>query len=205
MDYQGNSKHPKPDKPKPEKKIEKVVEGQAIQKKKPIGRRFKEIFFGGDVHSVTRYLAGEVLLPAFRNLLVDATNKGMERIVYGDQARPQRSRQQEYRPRVSYHNPMRRPDPREFRPPDQGPRPIPSRSQDTEIILQTRSDAERVLEQLGDILDQYEVASVADLHECVGLPVSHIDNKWGWTYLGSTGIRQIREGYILELPPTEPI
>lgn len=208
MDYQANSKKSKEKKGPPEKRVEKVVEAEVIHKKKPIGRRFKELFFGGEFQSAARYIAADVLLPAVRNLLVDASTEGIKRIVYGDSASRRRS-PGPMGPRVSYHSSsVTRSDPRayrDFRPPDQGPRPLPTHRESNEIILAQRSDAETVLERLIDILDTYQVASVADLHDLVGLPTSHTDNKWGWTYLANAEIRQVREGWVLELPPTEPI
>lgn len=62
-----------------------------------------------------------------------------------------------------------------------------------------------VLERLNDIIDRYEVASVADLHELVGLPTTHVDNKWGWENVRYAEVRQIREGFLLDLPPAMPI
>src|SRR5690349_11081549 len=73
-----------PKKGKPEKKIEKVVEGAVIARQKPLGRKFKDIFFGGDVKSAARYITMDVLLPAFKNMIVDATTKGVERVVFGE-------------------------------------------------------------------------------------------------------------------------
>lgn len=206
MDYQGNSNKDKVKKASPakEKKVEKVVSSEVIIKKKPLSRRMKEVLFGGELKNASRYIAAEVLLPAVRNLLVDATDQGVRRLVYGENTQ-QRRRTNEYRPRVSYNNPVYRGDPREFRPPDQPPRPVASRQSSNEIVLASREEAELVLERLVDILDTYEVASVADLYDLVDQPTAHVDNKWGWTYLGSTGIRQVREGFVLELPPTEPI
>jgi hypothetical protein len=62
-----------------------------------------------------------------------------------------------------------------------------------------------VLERLSDIIEQYAVASLADLHELAGIPTTHVDNKWGWESLRFAEIRQIREGYLLDLPPAEAI
>jgi len=62
-----------------------------------------------------------------------------------------------------------------------------------------------VVERLIDILDKYEVVSLADLYDLLGLPTSPIDNKWGWTVLKQVEIRQTREGYLIELPPLEEI
>jgi hypothetical protein len=209
-DYQSNSKKSKEASSvgKSQKKvIEQVVSSdEVVVRKKPIGKRFKEIFFGGEGKSVLRYIAADVLLPAARNLVVDATTEGVKRMMYGESHTTSRTGAP-YAGRTSYNrSPIRNVDPRtEARLPRQGPRPYPSRQQETEIILSSREAAERVLEGLTDILDAYEVVSVADLHELMNLPVAHVDNKWGWTYLGGIEILQVREGWLLNLPPTEPI
>lgn len=205
MDYQGNANKSREDKEKPDKVIVKVVTGDVVQKPKTIGRKFKDIFFGGDFRVAARYVAGDVLLPALRNLIVDVTSKGVERVVYGDS--PYRSRRTEYRPRVQYNtSPIYRPpDPRiAGRLPDQYPRRI-GRREINDVILQNRDEAERVVETLIECLDKYEVASLADYYDLLGLPTSHVDNKWGWTYLNNIEIRQVRDGYLIELPPLEEL
>lgn len=208
-DYQSNSKKSKEQSTEKQtkKEITHVVSpDEVIVRKKPLGKRFKEIFFGGDGHSVIRYIAADVLLPAARNLVVDATTEGVKRMMYGESHSTSRQGIP-YAGRTSYNRaPIRNVDPRtDPRLPRQGPRPQPSRQRETEIILSSREGAERVLEGLTDILDSYEVVSVADLHDLMNLPVAHIDNKWGWTYLGGVEILQVREGWLLNLPPTEPI
>lgn len=209
MDYQGNSNKSKEQHPagkdKPEKKVEKAVfEKKVVARKKPLGLRIKEVIFGGEVNSAGRYIAGEVLLPAFRNLLVEATTKGIERMVYGDSAYTRRPTN-DYRPKFTYNNPINSAGPR--RPPgnlpDQ-PRQRP-RNDDTEIIFGSRSDAELVLERLQDVIDQFQVTSMADLNEIVGLPTTHVDNKWGWENVRFAEIRQTRDGFVLNLPPAQPI
>lgn len=74
-----------------------------------------------------------------------------------------------------------------------------------EVILPTRSDAEAVLEMMLNYLDKYGVVALAELHELVGLETSHTDQKWGWTVLRNIPIRQVRDGYTIELPPMEEI
>lgn len=208
--FEGNtdkSKQPK----KPEKQIVKVVTGEVVTKKTGIGQRFKNIFFGGDIKQAGRYVGAEIILPAIRNLVWDMISKGSERVIYGDSSRGRRP--YDYRPRYSYNNPIYRRDPRDIRErpshlPDQAPysRGLTRRYEGQgQIILASREDAERVAELLLEIVSQYEVASMADLNEMLGLPSSHIDNKWGWTYLSNIEIRQIRDGYLLELPPVEEI
>lgn len=72
-------------------------------------------------------------------------------------------------------------------------------------MLVSRDEAELVIERLSDILENYDVASVADLYDLVGLPTTYIDNKWGWTNLAYANVRQVREGYLIDLPQAEPI
>ena len=209
MDYKGNADKAK--EPKPEKKIVKVITGEVVRKPKPVAKRMRDTFFGGDFKIAMAYVAGDVLLPALRNLLWDSISKGSERVIFGDSRF--RSRPTEMRPRVSYNNPAlpRAPiyaDPRDRGPihlPGQPPRYRNNVRSFSDIILVNRSDAETVVELLYDILEKYEVVSLADLYDSLEQPTSPIDNKWGWTALRNVEIRQVREGYLIELPPLEEI
>ena len=202
QDYQSNSNKDKEKKTsKPEKTVEKVVVGEVVVQKKSVGRKFKDIFIEADLKSVLRYVGTDVLLPAARNMIVDSATKGVERMMYGDsRPRPRHGPG----PRITYNSPISRSytDPR-ARP--QLPVRGSSRLRRDDFILSSREEAELVLERMNDILDTYEVASVADLNDLVGMPTSHTDNKWGWVYLGDVQVRQTREGYLLDLPPAEPI
>lgn len=208
--FPGNSKNPtggeprssKP--PKEEKVVVKVVTTEVVKRPKSLGHRFKTIFFGGDVKEAMRYIAMDVLLPAFRNMVIDATSKGVERVVNGDAPR---RRYEMGRPRVSYNNPVDR-YARQQRGmlPDQPPHAPPRRRQDVEeVILVSREEAELVIERMTDIIDKYEVVSIADLMDLVGMPSTYVDNNWGWTSLNYANVRQIREGYLIDLPPVEPL
>ncbi len=204
MDYQSNSHKSKEQKtPAPDKKIEKVTTGVVVENKPTLGQKFKKLFFGGEFRGASKYIAADVLLPAFRNLLVDATTKGVERVVYGESMQTRR-RPLDYSSRVQYNNPISMQRDR-ARLPDQPIRSRTTRRDLNDFVLASREDAALVLERLTDILEKYEVASVADLYDLTGLPSSHVDNKWGWTYLNNAEIRQVRNGYLLDLPPTEEI
>lgn len=187
--------------------VTKVVTDSVIHKKPSLGKKFKDVFFGGEFKGAVHYITGDVLLPAFKKLVVDATSMGMERLIYGD-TNPRRMRRPDIQnpSRVLYNSPVNR-DPRtRTMLPDQPPYSPPSRHQDQgELIVISRTDAENVVERLSDIIDKYEVASVADLHALVGLPATYVDNKWGWTNLAFANIKQVREGYLIDLPPVEPI
>ena len=210
MDYPSNSNKKENQKNIPEKKIEKVIEGEVIARKKTNTSKLKSIFFGGEFKGAFRYILADVLLPAARNLLVDMTTKGIETVVYGDSKNNSSRRRPEYSNRIQYNRPVNRgqePRDRPFMPGQRQTNPYRSevRQQSSDIILATREEAERVLERMIDIVDLYDVVSLADLYDLVGLPNTHTDNKWGWTYLNNGLVTQVREGYLLQLPPMEAI
>ena len=208
--FPSNSSNPlgkPPRKEKPQKpQLEKVTTGEVIQTPIPLRRKFKDLFFGGEFRGASRYILADVLLPALRNMVVDATTKGIERVIYGEST-PRRRSDIGSRARIAYNTPVDR-----FRDgrmsamlPDQPPLPSSRRREANRILLSTREEAELVLERLVDVVDKYGEASVADLHDLVGLPTTYVDNNWGWTNLRGTTITQDREGFELNLPLIEPI
>ncbi|MET0786959.1 MAG: hypothetical protein ABWY25_09650 [Paenisporosarcina sp.] len=213
MEYQSNSNKNKDEPLIPEKKVEKIVTGEAIQRSKPVGRKFKEVFFGGDFKYASRFVVADVILPRLRDLLVDIAWKGTSRLVYGES--DHRRRHPEFESRTQYNVPVNRastaffrtPDPRE-RPyiPDQ-PHPYrrPVRRDYKEVVLADRAEAERVVERMYDLLEKYEIVTLADLYDLCGFATSHIDNKWGWTSLTNAQVVQVREGYLIDLPAAEAI
>lgn len=205
MDYQGNAKKNKPES-MPDKTVEKVVIGAVVVQKKSIGQKFKDLFIEADFKSVVRYVASDVLLPAARNMIVDSASKGVERLMYGENA--VRRRNFGPGPRITYNNPINR-GYRDTSYPRTAP-PInvtsrTSRQSQDDVILESREEAELVLERMNDIIDSYEVTSVQDFKDLIGVQTNYMDAKWGWVYLGDVKIRQVREGYLIDLPPAEPI
>lgn len=214
MDYQGNSKKSKePQGEKPKKEIEKVVlTGEVVVKKKGIGAKFREVFIEADFRSVVQYIMYDVLIPAAKNTITDIATKGVERMMYGESAI--RRRNYGSGSRFTYNTPIDRgyadrgyrdaPGPPRGRTPTvRDPRPQ-RHSQDT-YILTTREDAALVLERMNDVLDQIEIVTIEDLNDLIGLQSTYMDNRWGWINLRDAQIRQVREGWVLDLPAAEPI
>ena len=207
MDYQGNSKKSKEEPIKPDRVVEKVITGEVISRPKPLGSKIKGLFFGGEFKDAMRYIADTVLLPALRNLLVDAASEGAKRMVYGDDRSRGRRYSEVRPPRMTYNNPVSRSTPSQMQRgylPDQ-PNPTSRRRDSNQIILTSRDDAESVFEDMVESINKYDVVSMADLYDLVGLPTSPVDNKWGWVSLTGVDIRQVRDGYLIDLPPAEAI
>jgi len=88
--------------------------------------------------------------------------------------------------------------------PDQAPVPRGNESL-SDIIIPSRDEAVGVLDMMREIIDLYEVTSVGDYKEMLGIPTNHVDQTWGWTDLSQAQIRQTREGYLIDLPPVETL
>lgn len=210
-DYASNAKKNKEGgdgEPKPPKDIKAVVKSDVIIQKPSLGRKIKDVFIAADFKTVVGHVVYEVLIPAAKNMFVNSVEEGVHRLVYRGAPLDRRRLPPGASgpPRFSYNNPINRGEYRDPRtsPPLPGTNRVPRRGRN-DYILTTREDANLVLERMGDILEVYEVVSVADLNELVGFPVTHTDNKWGWDDLTGVDVRQIREGYLIELPPAEAI
>lgn len=211
-EFPGNSKLPRREEadPEREKKVESVVTNEVTTRKKPLGRRILNIFVGGDSKSVAQYVIGDVLIPQVKDMIVEATTQGFERMIYGESRsgyrrrnpnRPGSGPTQYNRYAVRGNNPLGRAGADDRRPVAE------PRGQDVDdLLFATRPEAELTLERMYDMLRDYESVSVADLYSLIGKSASYTDRKWGWTNLSGCRIYRDRDsGYVLEVPRTVPI
>ncbi len=184
-----------------EKKVEPVVKGEVTRRKKPLGKRFHETFFGGDARGTAHYVVASVLIPAAKDMLVESGSQFIERLVFGESRKGSAHRSPNPRGHISYN--MIGSD----RPPAaQMSRRARARHDFDEIVMQSRGEAEEVLDRMYDLLNRYEQVSVADLYELTGIQSAHTDQKWGWMDLrGSQVMRTRQGGYVVDLPEPNPL
>lgn len=188
-----------------DKDITRVTSGDTIRRKRSLRKQFSETFIAGDLKTAMQYVVFDVLLPAAKDMIVDAGSSGIEKLIFGDSRRrgitPPQSGPTGY---VSYNRiamgPSRLPSPIRTM-----SRRARSRHDFDEIILDSRAEAEEVIDRLFDLVSRYENASVADLYELVGISSTHTDHKWGWTDVRGAGVSRVRDGYLLDLPEPYPI
>lgn len=181
-----------------------VLSGEVVMRKAPIGRRLKQIFFGGDFKGAARSTVADVLIPDMRELVWDSFTGFAKKIVFPSGRDQQRGRSPlDTRSRTTYNMPLQRPS---VMLPNQPPYlSRHGRMQVEDIILPTREDCEQVLDYLTDIIDKERLATKADLMHALGRPWDFTAQSWGWGFLGNAEIMQLREGYLLDLPPMEPV
>lgn len=184
--YPGNS-----DRAKEKKEIVSVAKARVKREstaKKVIGEIIRE-----DACSVGETVLWDVIIPTVKNLISDTVTRGIESMLYGGDSRPRsRSSYSDYsgysRPKGTRDRPAERRERRSARHAE------PERN---EIIFDTRSDANDVIDRMSDLIDQYGQVSLADLNALIGASSNFIDDNWGWTDMGSFDVRQVRDGFML--------
>ena len=175
-----------------DKKVEKVISGNAKVKKRSA--------LSDDIQNIKSYVVMDVLIPAAKKAISDIVTNSIDMILYpGGNGRPKRSNANHVSYRSYYDNIDRD---RRYDPETRSRRS--SYSYD-DIIIDTRAEAEEVLERMDELLDTYNVVSVADLYDLVGISCSYTDNKYGWTNLRNAEVIRVRDGYFLKLPKVGPI
>lgn len=189
------------------KRVERVTSVEAVRRRRPLGKQFAHTFFGGDAHTAFHYMVSNVLVPAAKEAIVEAASSGFEKLVYGE-TRPRRGGAPASALGHIAYNRMGASRQQDDRPPmpvgiSRGGR---ARHDFGELLIQHRQEAEEVIERMYDIISKYEIVTVADLYELVGLSSTHIDHKWGWTELRGAQVGRARGGgYLLDLPEPEPL
>ena len=75
----------------------------------------------------------------------------------------------------------------------------------SEIELESRDEAYLVIDRLGDIIEEYGLATVADLYDLCGITTEYTDENWGWTSARYMSVIRSRRGYMLQLPKPDHI
>ena len=188
------------DTPKDDKHIEAVAQGTKVSKSKSKARRIAEIFVGGDLKETAEHVRDDVAIPALKNFLYDSLSEGLQRILWGE-TKNDRRRNSTHRDYVGYSRRAREPRPTRqtntrYSRVDQG---------FDDIVLATRAEAESVLSRMYDLIERYNMVTVAEFYSLVGISAEFTDENWGWRDLRSANIQHIRDGFRINLPKPEEL
>lgn len=182
-------------------KFDKITKGAVVTKKKSEVSKLKDIFVSEDIKSVKSYIFMDVLVPAIKDAIEDIVTNGIRMILRGDTSARRSSSSASKISYRDYYDGYRRNNDR-FR---NETRSVTKYSYD-DIILESKGEAEAVLERMSEIIDIYGMVRVADLYDLVGVTGDYTDNKYGWTNISGAKPVRIRDGrYMLDLPRALPI
>lgn len=194
-------------------KLDSLVSDKPKKRKKNLISRLAVGVLGPEgLPGIGSYVSEEIIVPAIKNIIVDAVTSGINMVMYGEN-RPQQTRthtRQPYNrhssaPRPTYNYTSRytsqQPEPAEKLVPRS------SRHGVEEYVIQERVDAAHVLTTLTEQADMYGSVSVADYYDLIGVPSEYTDNNYGWVMesIVRANIRPVRGGYIINLPAVEVI
>lgn len=181
------------------KRVEKVVTGKVTTKKKSAISKFAEEFISEDAKNIKSYIFGEVLFPALKKAIYDIVIDGTDMILYGGS---KQGRKRSTADKVSYVNYYDRTS----REPRDNRVSTATRYSYDDIILDSRAEAEEVLERMDELIAAYGLVRVADLYDLVGITGNYTDNKYGWTSLRTAQIVRTGDGgYLIKMPRAIPI
>lgn len=194
--YKPNSNRSKENKEE-EHKVEKVVKGPVVTRKKSGFDKLKGEFISDDAKNIKSYVFGEVLIPAIKKAISDIVTDGIAILLYGESRNGGNRRSTA--DRVSY---------RSYYDNSYDRRGSISRATSysyDDIILNSRGEAEDVLMRMDELMETYGLVRVADLYDLVGITGNYTDNKYGWTNIRNAEIVRVRDGYMIKMPRAVPI
>lgn len=182
-----------------EKRVKTPVTTNVKVKKKSDRPKLTDIFIAEDMTNVGNYVFTEVLVPAIKKAVSDIVRDGIDMMLYGSTGHNKKSSNVSY---VSYNKMSDRRDTgRSYK--DDSSRSHMYNYND--ITFYSRGEAEKVLDQLDEILEAYGMVRVADLYDSIQVTPNFTDHDYGWINLSNAKVVHTRDGYKLELPRALPL
>ena len=187
------------------KKYEKVVQNEVKMAKK---EELRKSIIANDAKTVGHYTLFDVFIPSVKRIIYDLTTKALGMSLFGNGGGPANQNQgyvSYARPysQISYaNNNVLRP----VNPSQQQQRvQQPAINDYAHFVYATRGDAEYVLEQMQNILDDYSVVRVSELYDLAGKTAPITSENYGWTSLAQAHVDVCSEGFCIKLPAARPI
>ena len=147
------------------------------------------VFVPEDVDDVKSYIFEDIVVPAVKDIILDAVRAFLG--VSGNSRGGRSSTSSKISYRKYYDDRDRR---------DSGNVSRTRTGYDyDDIILESRGEAEDVLERMDELIATYQVVSVADFYDLVGVSGNYTDNKYGWTDIRNASVIRVRDGYMIKL------
>lgn len=190
---------------KPEQKQnkpQKVINGSATVKKKTGLSKFASDFISEDAGSVKEFVLYDILIPSAKRAISEMFKGAIDIFLYGKTSATKPSNPTST---IAY-NKLYKAQPNVYANGGALPHQTRTTYSYNNIVLESRGDAEAVLDAMGEIIDQYGMVKVADLYDLVGMTGSYTDNNYGWTNISEAHVARLNEGgYLIKLPRAVPI
>lgn len=189
-------------------KLEPVISAGKARTKKQNGlTTFGRAIISEDAQNVKSYILMDVLIPSFKKAISDIVTNGIDIILYGETGHTQKKNGAAGR--VSYRNYYDGNNDR-FKNGSTNTR-TPSSNRTSvalfeDITVDTRGEADDILQRMSEYLEQYPMISVADMYDLANIKnFPYTYNNYGWTSIASAKPVRVIDGYLLKMPPIESL
>lgn len=188
-------------------KLSATIQGGVSLKRKTPGQRFSETFLNnGDLKTVGGTIMSDVIVPAIKEMIFNGFRDALSMLLWGD-VRQSRSSLKSgggiVRDYTSYNSIVSSRPRDRVRTDSAGYLDTPRYNN---LVFEIRGDAENILFNMRDYINTYDDIQIVKLYELVEeqtgiqIPMTSQDAKFGWSDLTNATVRQVRGGYLLELP-----
>ena len=169
-------------------KRDKVVNAETSTRKKSGIEKFAM-----DISSVKSSVISDIVKPSIKQLVSEIVKTSIDMLLFHEVRRDNR------RPtasKISYNNYYE--DQRRYTSPNTNRTAYDY----DDVVFQTRGDAESVLVAMEEIVDQFDLVSIADFYELSDIPNPNFTTtKYGWTNLRTAEVVRLRGGgYAIKFP-----
>ena len=183
------------------------IQGGVSLKRRTPGQRFSQTFLNnGDVKTVGHTILLDVIVPALKEMIFSAGRDALSMFLWGDTRASGKSTLRSgggiVRDYSSYSSSLSRSRDNNrvdiYRPEDT-PRY-------NNLVFEIRGDAQNILYNMREYINTYDGIPIIRLYELVkeetgiDIPMTSQDAKYGWSDLTNAYVRQVRGGYLLDLP-----
>lgn len=176
-----------------DKKVDAIVQGK--KKKRSSMTKFTDVFVEEDIATVKESILKDVIIPGAKEIIANTVTDTINMILFGGDARAS-GRSKSRSGNFVHYESMNRNNTIS----KSNKRRRTGYAYD-DVVLESRGEAEEVIDNLYELLDVYGVVSIADLYDLAGLETRHTDNNYGWDDLTGTHITRLgRDEYMVKMP-----
>lgn len=200
----------------PKKKVESVVTGEVVVRKRPFVSRIKDSFFANRADKVGEYVFWDLLIPAAKSMIADGAATFIDRMILGGDV-SSRNRGSAFGPaggvgayvvgnivQQQNHTPYHQMANAGNQRPGLS-REARSQHDFRQLVFPTRVEAEAVLNRMAQYIGQYSAVTVADFYEMCNLTPNWADDRYGWTDLTGSLVGRSGGGFVINLPLPIPL
>ena len=175
-----------------------MVKGKTREQR--LSKKLRDSFIPEDIQDVKRYLIFDTIIPHVKETVLDLISMAFYGDSYGGGGRRNSKRGYFTNERTSYAAYYKSDKDRDRRDRSRKSNDIP------EIIVESRADGMDVIEEMNNLIDEYDSVSVGDLNQIVGVTGNYQDEKFGWYDISSAKVKRIGpDEYLIDLPRPKPL